>query len=119
MCFHPLFEMSRAITSNLLLSTMRVSLACSSRWNWDQERSQYAPLKITCMIELVFNLLNITSFRHRQIELVLHSGNNCTRGRWPSPSAKKGMTLGEDQHSGKTIFPERNTRGRQAHEKEK
>jgi hypothetical protein len=46
---------------------MRVSLACSSRWNWDQERSQYAPLKITCMIELVFNLLKITSFRHRQI----------------------------------------------------
>jgi hypothetical protein len=67
MCFHPLFEMSRAITSNLLLSTMRVSLACSSHWNWDQERSQYSPLKITCMIELVFNLLNITSFRHRQI----------------------------------------------------
>jgi hypothetical protein len=46
---------------------MRVSLACSSRWNWDQERSQYAPLKITYMIELVFNLSKITSFRHRQI----------------------------------------------------
>jgi hypothetical protein len=46
---------------------VRVYLACSSRCNWAQERSQYAPLKITCIIDSVFNFLKITSFRQRQI----------------------------------------------------
>jgi hypothetical protein len=63
----PLFEISKAIISNFLLIRVRVSLACSSRCNWAQERSQYAPLKITYIIELVFNFLKITSFRQRQI----------------------------------------------------
>jgi hypothetical protein len=67
MCFHPLFEISKAIISNFLLIRVRVSLACLSRCKWVQERSQYAPLKITCIIELVLNFLTITSFRQRQI----------------------------------------------------
>ena len=51
----------------LLLVDVRMSLACSSRCSGAQKRSQYAPLKITCIMELVLSLLNITSFRHRQM----------------------------------------------------
>jgi len=50
---------------------------------------------------------------------VLHSGKNCTRRREASPSAVAYLALGEEQHSKKALFPERNTRGRAALGEEK
>jgi hypothetical protein len=49
---------------------------------------------------------------------VLHSGNNCTRGREAFPSAAEILALGKEQHSAKALFPECNTRGRSALGKE-
>ena len=49
---------------------------------------------------------------------VLHSGNNCTRGREVFPSAAEILALGKEQHSAKALFPECNTRGRSALDKE-
>ena len=50
---------------------------------------------------------------------VLHSGNNYTRGREVFLSAAEILALDKEQHSAKALFPECNTRGRAALDKEK
>jgi hypothetical protein len=49
-----------------------------------------------------------------RVSKIGHSGKKNTRGREASPSAIGSMALGEERHSGKALFPECNTRGRDA-----
>ena len=59
------------------------------------------------------------AFGKANLPRVLHSGKNSTRRREALPSAAKCLALGKERHSAKALFPECNTRGRAALDKEK
>ena len=65
--FHPPLTCSKATISIFLLIMESVFFTWLLRCNCAQKRNQYAPLKITCRIELILILSKTISFRHRQM----------------------------------------------------